>query len=117
MNENHDNFIKSIKVELDKSADNLDAETQSKLNQLRQKAISDRKSYRHSIFSIPVATALAGCLTIAIFINIPDEEVIPSNNLSSAVIDDMELLSNSEDLEFLENLEFYEWLNEYEPQV
>lgn len=64
----------------------------------------DREKRRNIIFSFVFLLAIA--LTAALFLAFK-----PSVLQDSYLIDDIELLSNNEDLDFYNEMEFYQWLN------
>ena len=88
--------------------DSLDANTLSKIRQVRAQAV-DKAEARHvnwfGIMSGALATACVMVFAVMILLQSP-------TTLQSVPIDDLELLSSSENLELFEDLEFYEWLEE-----
>lgn len=105
-------LLKSIADELEETIDDLDAETRSRLTQIRHQAVArSLKKNKYPLY-VPTVALLTACLILAIVILVPARQ----KELSNAM-DDLDLLSSSEDLEFLEDLEFYEWLEENEIPV
>ena len=103
-----DKLTTNIRLALDESADSLDANTLSKIRQIRSRAV-EKAEARHvnwpGIISGALATACVMVFTVMILLQSP-------TTLQPVPIDDLELLSSSEDLELFEDLEFYEWLEE-----
>jgi hypothetical protein len=102
-------IIDEVKTAFDQSVERIDAETVSRLNNIRHTALdTGAGKNRHWIFYPAGAFAAAG-LAIIIF-NVIQHEV------STATIktEDIEIISASDGLEFYENLEFYRWLEVYE---
>jgi len=103
-----DELTTNIRLALDESVDSLDANTLSKIRQIRSRAV-EKAEARHvnwpGIISGALATACVMVFTVMILLQSP-------TTLQPVPIDDLELLSSSEDLELFEDLEFYEWLEE-----
>ncbi len=93
-----------------KSIDKLDAQTLSRLNQARQKALSQNE--RALFANIPwLPAGSLAMLSIAVvvgslFLSSPDTSF---NNL-----DEAEFMASNEDIELMQDLEFIAWLIEEE---
>ncbi|MCB1634921.1 MAG: hypothetical protein KDI51_10060 [Xanthomonadales bacterium] len=97
---------------LDDSLNDFDAATLSRLNQARQRALSQLDTRRRWAWWQPLTgVALAAALVIALLPRQP--QTLPATSVSVGEFD-LALLSESEDLELLENLEFYAWLEQEE---
>lgn len=106
---NEDELKTSIKRDLDESTDALDANTLSKIRQIRAKAVEKAGNrnvdYGSGLFIGGLATACIMVLAVIMLIKSPTSiEIVP--------VDELELISSSDNLEFYEDLEFYEWLEE-----
>ena len=103
-------FIDNVKKALDLDKENLDAGTQSKLNQIRQKALDagERKGFDiRQWLTLPTAGWATACLIVlglAIYTQQP--------NGTSPPLEDIDLLAAEDNLEFYDGLEFYAWLAE-----
>lgn len=102
-------LIQQVKTDLDRSADALDNETINRLRQIRQAAL--RQTEPSTIFHrgwIPAgafaSALLVGLLTVSLWF-----EQSPSETY--AVLEDVEMLSTVDDIEFFDEFEFYQWLN------
>lgn len=110
-NDNGNSLLKTSREALDESIEHLDAHTLSRLNQARQKALSQEKSASPAgIPWMPAAGSLA-MLSVAIvvgslFLSSPESSL---NNL-----DEAEFMANNEEIELMEDLEFVTWLIEQE---
>ncbi len=109
---NENELSENISRELDDSLDALDANTLSKIRQVRARAVDKAKTSRTN-WSINqpgllfggLATVCVMVLAVVLLINAPTSiQVVP--------VDDIELISSSDNLELFEDLEFYEWLEE-----
>ena len=103
-------FETNIKQTLDKSVDNLDANTQSRIRQIRAQAVEKAGTTSQANW-FPVMTgalATACVMVFAIMLLIKS----PETNIQLLPVDDLELISSSDSLEFFEDLEFYEWLED-----
>ena len=107
-----DKLNSNIRQSLDESVDALDANTVSKIRQIRAQAV-EKAGSKHSIwlsnkqgFLIGgMATACVMVLAVMLLINSPTSmQTIPA--------EDIELISSSDNLDLFEDLEFYEWLEE-----
>jgi hypothetical protein len=104
-------FVKGIKQELDRSCQQLDAATLSRLNRIRHAALASSVSlmgnwgnvFASAIFSVVLMVVLA-------FYLVPSDELVPGNpNLTE--LEAMEILSDEESLDFYQDFEFYQWLS------
>ncbi len=104
-----DRLVDNIQTQLDSSLNNIDAATQSKITQARHQALDQLSSKKPFQIWLPAGAVATACLVVLLLsqpANRSDEDTVP--------LDELELLSNMEDIEVLEELEFYEWLDEYE---
>lgn len=108
MSENEDRFLKQIKKTLDEGTDHLDAEIQSRLTQIRYKALESKSSrwlpewmYQPSAQWASVTGAL---LLIVLYFGEP--------GITQPGLEDIDLLTSVDGLELYEELEFYAWLAE-----
>ncbi len=103
-----DKLAVNIKQTLDDSVDSLDAQTLSRIRQVRSRAIEqteDRSLNWFGLMSGALATACVMVFAIMILLNSPDTSQMTP-------IDDLDLISSSDNLELYEDLEFYEWLED-----
>lgn len=103
-------FIDAIRRDLDDASANLDAGIRSRLTKARHAAL-DQKSARPAWLSgwyVKSAAALAAtaCLVLALSITLNHA---PDSGKGSG-LEDMDLLTASDQLELYEDLEFYAWL-------
>ena len=118
MKDDDQNILKKSKQALDESVEHLDAQTLSRLNQARQKALSQKThvfplniswaniSWKNISWAPASAFAALSIAIIAssLFLS------TPNNTLTSA--DEVEFMASNEDLELMEDLEFVAWLIE-----
>jgi hypothetical protein len=95
-------------------ADNLDGATRSRLRQARARAVEAAARRSGSTWLAPrrlapVGGVIAAALALAVFWSAPEPAMAP---VESAVLDDLDLLLEGEELELFEELEFYAWLLE-----
>ncbi len=109
MNEfDEDKLTENIKQTLNDSAESIDANTLSRVRQIRAQAVARAEIRQHSwsgVMTGALATSCVMVFTIMILLRSPT----PIENLP---VDDLDLISSSESLELYEDLEFYEWLAE-----
>jgi len=113
---NEDKFESNIRQGLDDTVDTLDANTLSRIRQIRAQAVEKEKIKTESrqlnwllnkqgLFIGSLATACVMVFAVMLLFNSPTSiQTIPE--------EDIELISSSDNLEFFEDLEFYEWLEE-----
>ncbi|HIM07437.1 MAG: DUF3619 family protein [Gammaproteobacteria bacterium] len=113
---NEDKFESNIRQGLDEAVDTLDANTLSRIRQIRTQAVEKEKIKteglqlnwlfnKQRLFVGGLATACVMVLAMMLLFNSPTSiQTIPE--------EDIELISSSDNLEFFEDLEFYEWLEE-----
>lgn len=112
-NEDRDpRFLAHIRSELDRNAANLEVDTVARLKRLRYAALEQHDSSRLNwwrLFRFPVMVMATG-VVIAL--------VMMTNFQSSSTfhdgqtLADLEILTSSEQFEFLSDLDFYIWLTE-----
>ncbi len=114
------NETANIRQSLDESVDALDANTLSNIRQIRAQALDKvgkkaRKkaegrdiNWQRYLFG-GLATACVMVLAVVLLLNSP-------SSMQPVPVDDMELISSSDNLELFEDLEFYEWLEQNDLQ-
>ena len=111
-------FAKRARALFEQSVDDLDANTQSRLNRGRQAALAELdKSGPLTIRAgqwVPAA-GVAAAAVVAIVLwngNVPDDPIAPPSSAT-----DFEILMAEDSFEMLEDLEFYAWIDlEAEPE-
>ncbi len=107
---NEDELKVTIKQALDESVDVLDANTLSRIRQIRSQAVEKAGTRYVNWFGI-----MSGALVTACIMAFAVMALLKSpTTMQSVSADDLELISSSDNLELFEDLEFYEWLDEYE---
>ena len=109
MNKDND-LLKTSRDALNESVEHLDASTLSRLNQARQKALSQEESSPLiNIPWIPAGALAALSLTVVVgFLTLPS----PESSLTN--LDEAEFMATNEEIELAEDLEFVAWLIEQE---
>lgn len=111
MNRDSDNsLLETSQQALNDSIDKLDAQTLSRLNQARQKALS--KNERTLFANIPwLPAGSLAMLSIAVVVG---SLLLSSPDISFNNLDEAEFMASNEDIELMEDLEFIAWLIEEE---
>lgn len=118
-------FLSAAKSTLDDKADQLDPQTRARLAQIRQQAIqaaAERTTSRSAKLTarwlIPAGgVAVAAAIVLAVILG-PEPALTPEQHPASmAVLEDINILTDSEEIEFYRDLEFYEWLAVSEQNV
>ncbi len=107
-------FLADVKQHLDQSCDALDARTLSRLNSIRHTAL-EHKQKRLS----PLWLSFGGMVTATFLVfslNLTSLQ-FPGSATDTAPIEDIEILTTTESLDFYEEYEFYQWLAENDSSV
>ncbi len=109
-------FIDSIKSELNESVQNISARELSAITQSRNKALSNETEKKSARIFVPAGVIAMACLAVVVysFIQVaPDGQNLIDEN--SELVSVLESLDLYEDPDVYEDLEFHEWLDAYEP--
>lgn len=109
MIEKDNEWLESIREELDRGIEEIDAETQTKLALIRCQALAKKTSHSKPAFLLPATVAATACLVLALYVYLPKQQ--PKQN---EMIDDLDVITTSESLDLFEDLEFYQWLEAYD---
>jgi hypothetical protein len=108
--DNENNVLKNSRDALNDSIEHLDANTLSRLNQARQKSLSQKEnSPLINIPWIPAGALAALSITVVVgslFLSSPES--------SLTNLDEAEFMATNEEIELVEDLEFVAWLIEQE---
>lgn len=115
-------FLDQVRQELDRSCDRLDGQTLSRLNSIRHAAVEhgkNRQRFPGRAILAPFGGLVTACVlvvVVSLFYQQPEPpgQALPDNRTA---IEDLDILTSAESLEFFENLEFYQWLEENEASV
>jgi hypothetical protein len=101
-------LVQRVKQGLDRSCAALDGATQSRLNAMRHAALAQGQRKRRSWAPLlPFGGLVTACmLVLAVLLQSPLSGTLPE----AAPVEDIDLLTASEDLDFYEEYEFYQWL-------
>jgi len=104
-------FVKDIRQQLDRSCEQLDASTLSRLNRVRHAALESAASPLGRWGNVFASVMLTSVLLVAFaFYLVPADEIVPANP-DLTELEAMEILSDEESLDFYEDIEFYQWLS------
>jgi len=113
-------FLENIREELDRSCDSLDGHTQSRLNSIRHAAIEHGQKNPGKALLAPFGGLVTACvLVLLVTVYYPGQPELSPPEIPGTVspIEDLDILTSNESLDFFENLEFYQWLEENESSV
>ncbi len=111
MKPQNNEFLKQTRRQLDRSADSLDGETLSRLNQARQQALSGHTKHRFIPFTLPAAGIMASISIAIISAWLWTSQPWQTQQIPLAYDDeDLNILTSDTELELLEELEFVSWL-------
>lgn len=112
-------FLRNVRDELDRSCDRLDGHTRSRLNSIRHAAIEHGQRHPGRALLAPFGGLVTACvlvIVVAVSYNGRAPAPLPAVD-SQSPIEDLDILTSTEGLEFFENLEFTQWLEENEAAV
>lgn len=94
------------------SVERLDARTRSRLNQARQRALTElnRSSTRRYWLAAPLG-GLAAAAVVAMLLT-SGRPVTSSQGSAALPLDDFDIVADGDSLELLRDVEFYSWLAE-----
>ncbi len=103
-------FVQRVKDGLDRSCAALDGATQSRLNAMRHAALAQGQRKRRGLQLLPFGGLVTACvLVLAVLLQgqlQPWSATLPD----TAPVEDLDLLTATEELDFYEEYEFYQWL-------
>jgi hypothetical protein len=97
-----------IKQSLDESTNELDANTLSRIRQIRASAVERVDERKHSWQGIMVGGLATTCVMVLAVMLLLNSDT----TLQTVPLDELELISSADNLDLFEDLEFYEWLEE-----
>jgi type VI protein secretion system component VasF len=114
MQDKDQQFVDSIKSELNESVQNISARDLSAITQLRNKALSNKTEKKSAWVIVPLGAIATACLAVVVYSFIQmvaDGQNAVDENLELVSV--LESLDLYEDPDIYEELEFYEWLDAY----
>jgi len=111
--EEHSALERKAKALFDSSVAGTDAAIRSRLNRARHLALAQRS--RTAVASwrgrwLPGGVVAVAVIVALVLARLPDRNI----SLQATAASDLEILLDTEDLEFLQELEFYAWFDEQE---
>lgn len=109
-------FLAAAKSSLDKAADDLDGRVLARLKMVRRQAIdADKQASGFAKWLTPghwmipasgfAVTAVVAVLATSLWIDKSGDDL-----LAGPALEDIQIISNMDDIELYEELEFYQWL-------
>ncbi len=98
----------------DESVGRLDARTRSRLNQARQKALTELNSgvTRRHWLAAPLGGLAAAVLLAVVIMTGRDHTASKPPESAGLPLDDFDIVADADNLELLREVEFYSWLAE-----
>ncbi|WP_455366799.1 hypothetical protein [Kaarinaea lacus] len=115
-------FLSAAKTTLESSVEQIDDHTQARLAAIRRRAVdtaANKPPLASSVFSrwfLPVGGLATACAAVLVAVTLWTQEP-EQNSAPVAVLEDLNILTGSDELEFYQELEFYEWLAANEQDV
>jgi len=115
-------FLSAAKSTLERRVDEIDEHTQTRLGAIRRQAV-DAAISKHTVASpvftrwvLPVGGLATAFAAVLVTVTLWTQE--PVNNAAPvAALEDLNLLTGNEEIDFYQELEFYEWLAVNEQNV
>lgn len=107
-------FERQAQALLQDSAEQLDGATRSRLAQARHAALDAIKVRQHKgwLWLLPATGAAAAAVVAVLLLNHPQEVTSHSEQVAAVVpVDEMEIVTAEDSLEFYRDVEFYAWLD------
>ena len=106
-----EHFEQRARALLQESADQLDGATRSRLTQARHAALDAIKQRQTNVGTwLMPAAGLAAAAVVAVMLSVnPDQQ--DAQQLAAAVVDELEIVTAEDSLEFYRDVEFYSWLD------
>jgi hypothetical protein len=108
-----DPFLISVRRELDHGCDAIDGYTLSRLNRIRHAALEHKQTRIRSVWLPAGGFATACMLVLAVSLNSGQSDPVQV----TPALEDLEILTSSDNLELFEDYEFYQWLADNETSV
>ena len=102
-------LVNAIKSAFDESVKSIDANTASRLIQIRNRALGGAEQKSNLWFVIPAGAITMVCLALIVYSFVCNKKFD-----QPMTANDIELITSSDSLDLYEDLEFYEWLDDYE---
>ena len=112
-------FLEQARTVLDRGCDGLDGYTRSRLNVIRHEAlarVSGKSGFARWMPATGIATACTVLVVLVLFPGLQGENEV-TEPLTGDTLQNLDLLTAEEGLEFFEDYEFYQWLAENAPQA
>lgn len=101
-------WLETIRRDLQQGIDELDTGTSLKLSEIRCQVLAQATKRNLSTYILPAVLASA-CLVLALVLYFPRPQ--PKQ---IQMINNLDVFTNSQNLDLIENLDFYEWLDDYD---
>lgn len=105
-------LVAGARRELDRSCAALDGSTLSRLNSIRHAALEHKLARRHRSLLFPFGGLVTACLLVVTVLLLDPGATTTPQRQDSPPLEDIELLTDAEGLDFYEDYEFYQWLAE-----
>lgn len=109
--EQEERFLKRTAEVFEESVQSLDAETRSRLNRGRQRALEAAAGPAADRVSVWLPAAGVAAAAVAGLLVWSGQAPEPGTPAPEEMASDFELLLEAEDLEMLQDLEFYSWID------
>ena len=103
-------FLESINRKLDKSVIDIDTSTKVALQQIRQQALTQEGNNPGVLWSWMKPVPLMAAVSLVLILSISLRLTIDTIDTLTPALEDIPLLTASDDMEFYNDLDFYQWL-------
>lgn len=111
-------LVAGIRQRLDQSCNALDGHTLSRLNRIRHAALERKQARKSRTLLLPFGGFVTACvLVLSVTLFRPGAVPEIDAPAGASALEDLEILTATEGLDFYEDYEFYQWLAENDSSV
>ena len=103
-------FLESINRKLDQSVIDIDVSTKEALQKIRQQALSQKGNNRDVLWSWMKPVPLMAAVSLVLILSVSLRLTMDTMETLTPALEDIPLLTASDDIEFYNDLDFYQWL-------
>lgn len=111
-------LVSGIRQQLDQSCKALDGHTLSRLNRIRHTALERKQARKSRTLLLPFGWFVTACVLV-LSVSLFRPGAVPEIDVpaGASALEDIEILTATESLDFYEDYEFYQWLAENDSAV
>ena len=103
-------FLESINRKLDQSVIDIEPSTKAALLNIRQKALVNKDCKSGALWSLLKPAPLMATVSIVLLLSVSLRMTLDTTNTLTPALEDIPILTATDDIEFYNDLDFYQWL-------